>query len=73
VKSLVLTALIVLLSGCTERTEFGSCIGLADEKDPKLVYKLDATNLVVGLVFIELIVPPVVVAVDETFCPVGRK
>lgn len=71
---LFLLALIVLLSlGCTNETKHGPCIGIFDEKDPKKIYKLSGWNIAVAVIFAELVVPPIIVAVDETFCPVGNK
>lgn len=68
-----LIAAIVLLSmmGCTTRTEFGECIGLGETPNPTLHYKLSAWNVALGIVFIETIFVPIVVAVDDTYCPVG--
>lgn len=63
----------VLLCGCTTRTEHGPCVGAFDEKDPAYVYKLSGWNIAMGFLFFELIAPPIVVAVDETFCPIERK
>jgi hypothetical protein len=68
-----LLALCFVLGGCTTRTDYGPCIGIADDKDPNLVYKVSAWNVVVGIVFMGLIAPPVFVLVDEFYCPVGRK
>ena len=70
---LLVVGLIVLLSGCTSKTELGDCVGIGDDKDPKLVYKLSAGNLFWAILGIELIAPPIIVAVDETFCPVRRR
>jgi len=72
---LLAVACIVLLVcvSCTTKTEYGKCIGLADDKDPALIYKVSANNLFWGIVGLELIYPPIKVAVDCTFCPVGRK
>jgi len=64
---------VLLLSGCTSKTEYGACIGAFDDKDPNLIYKVDASNVVIAIVFSELIAPPVYVIMDETLCPVGRK
>lgn len=71
-KYLMLLCLIALTS-CTSKTEFGPCIGLADDKDPKLNYRVSTGNLVVAVIFSELIVPPVVVALNELYCPIGVK
>jgi hypothetical protein len=65
--------MLFLAMGCTDKTSYGKCVGAFDEKDPKLVYKLDADNLAVGLIFFELVIPPIKVIADETFCPVGVK
>jgi hypothetical protein len=70
---LLVVGLLVILTGCTSKTEFGDCIGLADDKEPDLIYKVSAWNVFVAVVGIEMIAPPILVAVDETFCPVGRK
>lgn len=64
-------AVLILLAGCESRTDYGSCVGMGEAQDPRLHYKLSARNVVVGVVFFELIVPPIVVASDETFCPTG--
>ncbi len=73
-KTILAACLVALaISGCTSATEFGPWVGVVDEKDPALVYKLSANNLVWAILGFELIAPPVVVALNETFCPVGRK
>jgi hypothetical protein len=63
----------LFLGGCTSRTEFGHCIGAFDDGDPGLVYKASGWNIAMGILFVELIVPPVLVVVDQTRCPVARK
>lgn len=70
---MLLAACLILLAGCTSKTEFGNCVGAFDEKDPKKIYKLDIGNLVIGAVFFELIAPPIYVIADQTHCPVGNK
>jgi len=62
-----------LVSGCRSETEYGKCVGLGDEQDPALHYKPSVRNLIVGIVFIELIAPPVIVGINEFYCPVGKK
>ena len=62
-----------ILCGCTTSTEYGPCIGIADDKNPSLTYKVSAWNLVVGTFFMGFIAPPVYVLVDQFYCPVGRK
>jgi len=72
-KITILFIFLVLLSGCTTRTEYGDCIGALDDKNPSLLYKLSAWNLFVGIFFSGLIVPPIIVLANETICPVGYK
>ena len=73
-KKILLIALAAMfLAGCTENTQYGDCIGIADEKDPTLIYKVDTWNAVLGIVFIETVIVPIIVLTTETFCPVGKK
>lgn len=72
-KKLIVILAFALLAGCTSQTEFGPCVGIADDKDPALIYKVSVWNAFLGIFFFELIVPPIIVLVDETFCPVGKK
>ncbi len=71
-KTLFLVALL-LLSSCDSVTQFGPCIGIADDKDPNLIYKLSGWNVAMGIIFIETVFVPIIVLVDNTFCQVGRK
>lgn len=63
---------VLLVAGCESRTDYGKCVGLGEKQNPRLEYKLSGRNITLGVIFIELIAPPIVVATDETFCPVGR-
>lgn len=71
--TLLLVASMLFLSACTERTQFGECIGVTDEPDPNLNYKIDTWNAVIGIVFIETLVVPVVILNDQFYCPKSRK
>lgn len=71
-KLLVLIVAAVLLGGCTTRTEYGECIGLGESGQKDLHYKLSAWNLAMGVIFVETLVVPVVVAANELSCPVGK-
>lgn len=73
IKLTILVLVVAMLSACTTETEFGRCIGVADDKDPALVYKLSVLNTVLASIFVATIFVPVIVLVDETFCPVGKK
>ena len=72
-KLVAILMITVLLAGCTSSTAFGPCIGAFDDKDPAKVYKLDAWNTFLAIFFSATIFVPVVVVVNETFCPVGNK
>lgn len=71
-----LTAVLLiaaLLAGCTSKTEFGDCIGIADDKKPDLQYKVSAMNVFLAIIFIETVFVPVIVLVDQTSCPIAKK
>lgn len=76
----ILAALIfafsaVAMTSCQSETKYGDCVGLDDyaDRDPNLRYDVSAQNVIVGLVFFQMFfVPPVVVALDEFYCPTGR-
>lgn len=72
-KTMAILFLAAALSGCTSSTEFGKCIGAFDDKDPKLTYKVSILNTVLAIIFVETIIVPVWVVVDEALCPVARK
>lgn len=72
-KLLLISLLLLTIAGCTSSTKYGDCVGIGDEKDPSLVYKVSTWNIIVGIFGIELIAPPVIVLVDEFYCPVRKK
>lgn len=67
----LITAL--LFTACTTRTEYGHCVGLSDDRDPKLHYKVSVWNVFLGVAFVETIIVPIIVVVDDLYCPVGEK
>lgn len=67
----LLTIALVLLSACTSKTEFGPCVGVTDDKDPKLTYKVSVWNAALGVIFSEMILPPILVLANETYCPIA--
>lgn len=64
--------MVAVLGGCSNATQYGKCVGIDDERDPTLKYKLSAWNIAMGIIFVEMIIPPIVVATDELYCPVAR-
>lgn len=67
----------LLMVGCRSQTDFGRCIGLNaalnNTGDSTVVYEISVRNLFWGIVGIEVIYPPIKVALDETMCPVARR
>ena len=72
-KILLIALATIFLAGCTSRTEYGQCIGLGDDENPALRYKVSIWNTFLGIVFVETVIVPIIVVVDELECPVGVK
>lgn len=72
-KYILLTLSLVSLCACTSKTEFGNCVGVGEDKKPNLEYKLSTWNIAMGVIFFEMVAPPILVVVGETYCPVGNK
>ena len=69
----LIVLLMLTLASCSSSNDLGKCVGLNGHEDPKLNYEYSAWNIGVGIVFSELIVPPIIVALDELKCPVSKK
>jgi len=65
--------LALLLVSCSGSNQHGECLGLADDKNPALVYKISVRNAFWSLVGIETIIAPILWATDYAYCPVDRK
>lgn len=72
-KKIAVILSLVFLAGCTSSTEYGPCIGAFDTKKPNVEYKLSAWNTFLAVFFSGLIVPPVLVLANETFCPISAQ
>lgn len=73
-KNLLLVVLLILtLAACTQKTDLGPCIGMADDPDPALMYKADGMNVVWAVVFIETIYVPAYVILTDLRCPIARR
>jgi len=70
-KFMIVALLAVMLSACTEATEFGDCIGLNGPVDSELIYEYDAWNIAMGVIFSETLIVPIVVALDGYKCPIA--
>ena len=72
-KTIISILACFILAGCVSKTDFGPCIGVGDDENQELKYHVSTRNIIVGIIFVETIVVPVVVAVDEYKCPVAKK
>lgn len=72
---IILLLLSMLIVSCTSETKYGECIGAFDNdlKKPNLIYKVDAVNAAVGIIFFQTIIIPLVVILNETQCPIAEK
>ncbi len=69
----LIVILALSLVGCTTKTEHGSCIGLNGKEDPTLNYNYSGWNIGMAILFSEMIVPPVIVVLDQLKCPTSKK
>jgi hypothetical protein len=72
-KFIIIFFAFLLITACTSKTEYGDCVGAFDDKDASLKYRLSGLNVTLGIIFAELIIPPVLVIANETWCPAGLK
>lgn len=73
VRAALLVGGCLLLAGCRDATPAGKCVGLNGHEDSTLVYEYDAQNIFWGVVGVELVYPPIKVALDELKCPVAAR
>jgi hypothetical protein len=69
---------LVLLAGCEKERRLPSgesarCVGINQQKDTALVYEYSARNIILGIVGVEVIVPPVLVLLNGFQCPTARR
>jgi hypothetical protein len=73
-----LTLLLVLVAGCEDsrivNNKSEPCVGINEsDRNPKLEYRASTQNVVLAVIFSETIIVPIVVVLNETFCPIGTK
>ena len=68
-----LAMLLVVLVGCTSGNRAGRCIGAFDTPKAGVEYETSGWNIAMGIIFVELVIPPVLVIANETRCPVEAK
>lgn len=69
-KYLRLLPLLCLVTACESQRHGIRCIGLNGKERPGVEYEYSASNIVIGIVTIEMIAPPVIVVLNELKCPV---
>ena len=72
-KLLLIMLAVSALTGCTTRTDYGECVGVGGSRDPALHYRLDTWNVLWAVIFFETAVVPLVVILDDAYCPVAKK
>lgn len=68
-RNLFVLSIMLVLMGCTTRTNHGVCVGVVDQKDPKLKYELSYKNIFLAVLFYETLIVPAVVALKQLECP----
>ena len=73
-KALVLIfGLSIAALGCSGSTEYGECIGVVEDGEPNLKYKVSIRNAFWSIIGFETIIAPILWATDYAKCPVGNK
>jgi len=74
---LVAVALMFASFGCESSANVDgkniSCAGLGRERVAGYKYEPSARNIIVGIVFVEVVAPPVLVVLHEYECPVAKE
>lgn len=60
-------------SGCRSRTEYGECIGIQEDENTNLHYRVSTRNVILGVVFFETIFAPAVWLLADFKCPTGPR
>ena len=69
-----LVCLVLFLSvSCKGSTEYGECLGIVEDGDPKLQYKVSVRNAFWSIVGFETIIAPILWATSYAKCPEGLK
>lgn len=66
---------VMMASGCRTETALGRYVGAFQQQrmDPRYDYEVSARNVVLAIVFGELVIPQVLVVLKYTHCPVATK
>ena len=79
-KFLALALLLVTLTACKSHVTLSDgktypCVGLGDDslRASNVRYKPSVRNIALGVIFFEVVIPPIVVAVNKFYCPVALR
>jgi hypothetical protein len=64
---------LLLLTSCQTHTQYGECIGLADIRDPKTVYRVSIWNAFLAIIFVETVIAPVYIVGKRIECPAAKR
>ncbi len=67
---LIAVTLMFTATGCTDRVKCGVCIGISDVDKPGVTYKYNAFNIALAIIFMETIIVPIIVVLDDLKCPI---
>lgn len=70
---LFLLLVLVTVASCRGSTDYGECIGIADDGDPHLRYGMSTRNAIVSILLVETVVVPVVWLSTDARCPIARR
>lgn len=59
------------LAACESQRPEGRCIGLNDDPGKGVRYEYSVRNIILGIGFVEMIAPPVIVVLKELKCPIS--
>lgn len=77
IAALLVATMLMLSTGCNGADTVDGvvveCIGIGEDKHPDYEYEVDVLNIVGAVIFFELIIPPIYVALEAVRCPVRKK
>lgn len=71
--AIMLCLVTATASGCVSRTEYGECIGVQEDENASLHYRVPARNVILGVVFVETIFAPAIWLLSDFKCPDAQK
>jgi hypothetical protein len=70
IKIILITA--TFFAGCRTEVNKVPCIGLNGKKQAGVEYQYSTLNIVLGIIFVETIIVPVIVVLEGLECPVEK-